>query len=532
MRLPSRLRRNLSIERLEDRTVPAGITGTLQNGILYITGTPGDDTIVVRYRNKTISVDGTDISAEAGRIVINATAGNDIIRLDNPNPTKDTIPLRVPSTINLGDGNNTVYGSNCGDIIYCGNGSNVIHAGNGKNYIRGGNGNNLIYGGNGGDAINIYGSGRNTIYGGTGNDTIYGGSGPDLIYGGAGDDYIDGGPGGDTMYGGPGNDTLNGGAGDDYLDGGDGNNVLIGGSGRDDLNGGGSGFNTFKDDYSPPAANATPAAIVAGIASKKTGEAQYAMPSDIRQQIADTCSLLASLAAFAKSSPTDLAARITYDADNHQYLVPIFVNNSWQNIPVKFDGTWTSNEPYPGTDDGTGARDYWPVLYQRAYLQAENVDTSNPDAHQWAVRGTSASQLTSQLWRYPDVALKAVTGHSVGADSSIDDSDLATIQGAINAGRDVIANTWTVDSMRSRVDGTGLVFSHTYAIVGVTSDSQGAIVTLRNPWGLDNKTASLSSLSTDARSFFTLGNANDGLVQVRWDTFKQAFAAYVYEAGV
>jgi Ca2+-binding RTX toxin-like protein len=527
MRLPSRLRRTLNIERLEDRTVPAGITGIVQNGVLYITGTPGDDTIVVRYANKTISVDGTKIEADAGRIVIDAGAGNDVIRLDSQTP----IPLRVPATVLAGDGNKVIYGSNLGDIIYLGNGNNVVHGGNGRNYIRGGNGNNLIYGGNGGSIINAYGSGNNTIYGGTGNDTIYGGAGNDTIYGVGGNNYIDGGPGNDTLIGGTGNDTLMGGAGDDYIHSGNGNNLLIGGPGRDALNAG-SGFNTFQDDYTPPPANATPAVVAAHIASKRTGESRYALPGDIRQQIADTCSLLASLAAFANTSPTDLAQRITYDSAHSQYLVPIFVNNQWQNVPVKFDGSWTSNEPYPGADDGTGARDYWPVIYQRAYLQSQNVDTSSTDAHQWAVRGTSASQLTAQLWRYPDVALKAVTGSLIGQDSLINDSDLATIQGAISAGRDVIANTWTVDAMRSQVDGTGLVFSHTYAVVGVTSDSQGTILTLRNPWGVDNKSTALSALSTDARSFFTQGNENDGLVQVRWDTFKQAFAAYVYEAGV
>jgi hypothetical protein len=130
------------------------------------------------------------------------------------------------------------------------------------------------------------------------------------------------------------------------------------------------------------------------------------------------------------------------------------------------------------------------------------------------------------------VALKAVTGRPIGADSFINDSDLATIQGVLAAGRDVIANTWTVTSMQSQVSGTGLVFSHTYAIVGVTYDSQGAIVMLRNPWGLDNKSTALSSLSTGTRSFFTNGNENDGVVQVRWDTFKQAFATYVYETSL
>jgi Ca2+-binding RTX toxin-like protein len=529
MRLPSRLRRILSIERLEDRTVPTGITGSVQNGILTITGTAGDDTIIVRSFNKTVTVDGTTIEAEAGRVVINAGAGNDVIRLDSQNFAR-SVALRAPATVNCGDGNDLVHGTNVGDIVLGQNGNDSLFGGSGRDYFNGGDGLDVIDGG-GGDDLLSGGLGNDSVTGGIGNDTMYGDAGSDTIDGGAGNDNVSGDAGADSIVGGLGNDTINGGADGDYLEGSGGDDRLLGSAGRDAMNGG-DGFDTFQDDFVTPAAGATPAAVTAGIASKKLGESQFALPGDIRQQIADTCSLLASLAAFTRTSPTDLAQRITFDAATNQYLVPMFVNNQWQNVGVTFNGTWTDNEPYPGADDGTGARDYWPVIYQRAYLQAQNVDTSATDAHQWAVRGTSASQLTAQLWRYPDVALKAVTGRQVGADNFINDSDLATIQGALNAGRDVIANTWTVSSMRSRVDNTGLVFSHTYAIVGVTFDALGAVVTLRNPWGLDNKSTGLSGLNTDARSFFTLGNENDGLVQVRWDTFKQAFATYVYEVGM
>ncbi|HTK75839.1 MAG TPA: C2 family cysteine protease [Gemmataceae bacterium] len=526
MRLPSCLRRSLNIERLEDRTVPAGISGTIQNGVLTVLGTPGDDTIVVHYANKVVSVDGLKLEAEAGRIVIDAGAGNDVIRLD----TQDPLPVRVPATVYCGDGNDLVYSTNCGDIVYGQNGNDTLIGGGARDYLNGGDGNDVIDGAGGDDILNG-GAGNDTITGNTGNDTIYGDVGNDTVDGAAGNDALFGDAGTDNINGSAGNDTVNGGTGDDYLEGGTGDDLVIGGAGRDALNGG-DGFDTYQDDYVAPTAATTPAAVTAGIASKKAGETQAALPADIRQQIADTCSLLASLSAFARSSPTDLAQRITYDASQGKYLVPMFVNNQWQNVPVNFNGSWTDNEPYPGADDGTGARDYWPVIYQRAYLQSQNVDTSAADAHQWAVQGTSASQLTAQLWRYPDVALKAVTGRGIGTDSFINDSDLATIQGALAAGRDVIANTWTVTSMQPQVTGTGLVFSHTYAIVGVTSDSTGAIVTLRNPWGLDNKSSALSSLSTSNRSFFTSGNENDGLVQVRWDTFKQAFATYVYEVSL
>jgi len=66
-----------------------------------------------------------------------------------------------------------------------------------------------------------------------GNDTLLGTNAGDLIRGGAGDDLLNGRGGNDTLRGNWGNDSLIGGLGDDILFGGLGNDVLTGGNGSD-----------------------------------------------------------------------------------------------------------------------------------------------------------------------------------------------------------------------------------------------------------------------------------------------------------
>jgi len=73
-----------------------------------------------------------------------------------------------------------------------------------------------------------------SINGGDGNDTIYGSGVMDDIHGDAGDDFIDGGEGSDNIWGNDGADVLNGGAGSDCVMGGDGNDTLWSGSGATD----------------------------------------------------------------------------------------------------------------------------------------------------------------------------------------------------------------------------------------------------------------------------------------------------------
>jgi Ca2+-binding RTX toxin-like protein len=76
-----------------------------------------------------------------------------------------------------------------------------------------------------------------SVDGGEGNDTVNGSDGPDLILGGEGNDVLHGDGGDDRIIGDRGSDTMDGGAGDDTLvwNNGDGTDVADGDLGRDDI---------------------------------------------------------------------------------------------------------------------------------------------------------------------------------------------------------------------------------------------------------------------------------------------------------
>ncbi|WP_439625772.1 CAP domain-containing protein [Gemmata sp.] len=128
----------LGVEALEVRDCPAAVN--VLNGTLTVTGTEGNDTIVLRQSPTSIVVDGVPYPrAGVTRVVISAGGGDDVIR----------------------------DGSGFGAFIYGGTGDDTIY-------------------GTGGD---------DRIYGGAGNDRIYGGAGNDVIWGGGGTDTVDGGVG-------------------------------------------------------------------------------------------------------------------------------------------------------------------------------------------------------------------------------------------------------------------------------------------------------------------------------------------------
>lgn len=77
------------------------------------------------------------------------------------------------------------------------------------------------------------GNGDDTIIGSELPDSIFGGDGADSIAAGLGNDTILGGNGDDELDGDEGNDSLEGGSGDDSLNGGDDDDTLIGQTGRD-----------------------------------------------------------------------------------------------------------------------------------------------------------------------------------------------------------------------------------------------------------------------------------------------------------
>ncbi len=463
---PAARRRPLLLELLEDRSVPSA-TAAFAAGTLSVTGSPGNDAITVRRVNDVISVDGTAVKVAASlvrQVVVDGGAGDDTIRLDSE--ALGGQPLGVPCVVLGGSGNDTIVGT-------------------------------------------------------PGPDRLFGQAGNDVIRGGAGNDLINGGDGNDILYGGFGDDTLQGGTGDDYLNGEAGNDSLAGNSGRDSLYGG-DGMDTYQDDYVPPTAAG---GVLGAIAAVRPGETKYASPEDVHQGLVNTCSCLAALAAFAQTNPTDLAARIRYDAALGDYLVPISTGGKWTNVAVKFDGSWTDNEPTPLVAADGVSRDYWPLLYQRAYLQALTVNTTNPDGSQWAVNGTSPADIYRQSWRYADVALRAITGDATPqVHYGLTDADKQYLETVLRSGKDVIANTQTLASKYSAVAGTGLVFSHTYAVAGVGTDARGTYVDLRNPWGVDALPGAVSGWSPADQSYFTQGNAGDGIVRVSWGTFKQAFA--------
>jgi Ca2+-binding RTX toxin-like protein len=171
----------------------------LPGGALRVTGTPGDDTILVTNTGNTQVIASNEILSFATptSIYVDAGAGNDIALI--------------------------------GDDLPAG----TIQGGGGDDWLVSGNGNDMLAGKGGNDKIEA-GSGNDTALGGKGNDTIYGGLGDDLIGGAGGDDLIYGQTGNDTISGDGGQDTLKGAGGDDVIAAFDLNaDVLTGGTGTD-----------------------------------------------------------------------------------------------------------------------------------------------------------------------------------------------------------------------------------------------------------------------------------------------------------
>lgn len=154
------------------------------------------------------------------------------------------------ATIAGGAGNDSIDGSNYGDVLRGDAGNDIIYGFGGDDRISGGDGNDTLVGGDGADRLD----------GGVGDDTLAGGAGADTLIGGNGVDtadfgYTSGGvnitlrhvvqadgsrlTGIENLVGNGGNDVLEGDDGDNVIDGSGGNDLLIGGGGNDRLVAGG-----------------------------------------------------------------------------------------------------------------------------------------------------------------------------------------------------------------------------------------------------------------------------------------------------
>jgi len=144
----------------------------LRHGVLTVEGTNASDAIALRLRagdSSIIEVDaGADGSADFSfdrdrvtRIAAEAGAGDDVVRIDDSN---GSFTDAIPTTIDGGDGNDTIAG----------------------------------------------GKGAETLFGGPGNDSIDGNGGADVAFMGSGDDTFvwDPGDGSDAIEGGDGTDMM------------------------------------------------------------------------------------------------------------------------------------------------------------------------------------------------------------------------------------------------------------------------------------------------------------------------------------
>ncbi|MFN3235374.1 MAG: VCBS domain-containing protein, partial [Gammaproteobacteria bacterium] len=135
-------------------------------------------------------------------------------------------------TIDLGSGDQVVYGTNCDDVIISGSGDDTIKSKGGDDYIFSGSGDDTINSGAGDDII-ISGMGNDVIKAGSGDDLIISGDGDDTIRAGSGDDIIISGSGADYIFAGSGDDLIISGDGDDIIKAGAGDDIIISGSGND-----------------------------------------------------------------------------------------------------------------------------------------------------------------------------------------------------------------------------------------------------------------------------------------------------------
>ncbi|WP_420137985.1 calcium-binding protein [Sphingomonas sp.] len=241
-------------------------TGTI--AYVYQADFFGSSARVVEYDTATFNeISRYDLGQSSTTNSGNVRFGDNLLATDNgryfvvTDPESGSITLIDRQSGHGGDGNDTITGSDQGDLLLGGAGHDFIFGRGGQDTIDGGDGNDHLYGqsANGGadgaDSISG-GDGSDYLQGNAGNDTLDGGAGSDRINGGADNDSILGGLGNDTINGNLGADTILGGDGNDYLRGGQGNDMILGGDGNDliagdkgvDTMSGGAGDDIFRFD--------------------------------------------------------------------------------------------------------------------------------------------------------------------------------------------------------------------------------------------------------------------------------------------
>jgi hypothetical protein len=166
--------RRAAVETLEARQM---LSVSVDHGTLFVTGTSGDDSIVVsrdphRRGMLLVTVNGFSNvvdSTSVKRITVNALEGNDSVLV-----SQSAGVITTPTNLIGGRGNDTLSG------------------GDGPDAVLGGPGDDLLRGGGGRDVVEGH-AGNDTVYGGLGRDVITGDAGADLLYTGGERDKADAG---------------------------------------------------------------------------------------------------------------------------------------------------------------------------------------------------------------------------------------------------------------------------------------------------------------------------------------------------
>jgi Ca2+-binding RTX toxin-like protein len=177
------------IENLESRRL---LSATLSAGVLTVEGSAKSDFIHVGPGGGKLNVQVNKerksfALGDVKKLVVRGLNGNDAITFGFGT---------IGATVEGGNGNDKIIGTNNADTISAGAGNDYVHAWLGNDQVSGGVGND-------------------TIIGCVGNDTIHGDAGNDLISGAKGDDVIFGDAGNDQLFGAAGNDKVDGGDGKD-----------------------------------------------------------------------------------------------------------------------------------------------------------------------------------------------------------------------------------------------------------------------------------------------------------------------------
>ncbi len=226
---------------------------------------------------------------------------------------------------------------------------------------------------------------------------------------------------------------------------------------------------------------------------------------DINQRASNTCYILAPLSAAA-SKGMNLAGsdRIQYVGNNY-FQVRLYddVGHAWFWQTTVYNGIPVATDPGPSPEG-----DYWPILYQHAYLD------------RW-VGGDPMP------YGYADLAMIRLTGTTNYVQKYVTDSnDFWTLYN--HPGQPAVARGNVTDAAR------GVIGAHFYTIIGVGIDAAHGstwYVTLRNPYGQDTPNDWINSFYSYWPYTQYHDGINDlfsdGLIRVTWATFTAYFNYYV-----